>query len=170
MNSWLIIKYLYAYKVIPDVILRICTCWWEANLDESYGYDRPWNQISSAYLFCTVFTLLIRNECTNLPLANGFPRDGGFKGDGLWDVPCCRDSLLPSVSCDGRRYTGLGDEDTPNGVGAEVAQLKFDNPPNAGFIANGLLPKVMLLTWGEAGTNYFEYCQQRSWIIMNTVK
>jgi hypothetical protein len=53
--------------------------------------------------------------------------------------------MLPSVSCDGRRYTGLGDEDKPNGIGDEVAQLKFDSPPIAGFIANGLLPKVTLV-------------------------
>jgi hypothetical protein len=42
-----------------------------------------WNQNSSEYVFCTVFTFLIRNDYTNLPLAKGFPRDGGFKGDGL---------------------------------------------------------------------------------------
>jgi len=53
--------------------------------------------------------------------------------------------VLPSISCDGRRYTGLGDEDKPTGVGDEVVQLKCENPPNAGFIANGLLPKVMLV-------------------------
>jgi hypothetical protein len=53
--------------------------------------------------------------------------------------------MLPSISCDGRRYTGFGDEDKPTGVGDEVAQLKCENPPNAGFIANGLLPKVMLV-------------------------
>lgn len=41
------------------------------------------NHISNEYGFSTAGTLLISDVCTNSPLAKGFPRDGGFKGDGL---------------------------------------------------------------------------------------
>jgi hypothetical protein len=55
----------------------------------------------------------------------------------------------------------LGEDDEPNVVDNEVAQLNFDNPPNvAGFIANGLPPKAMLLRRGEANTDDPENCQQ----------
>jgi hypothetical protein len=96
-----------------------------------------------------------------LPLANGFATDGGFKDNVQWDVACCEDSLVPSASCDGRRYTGLGEDD-------EIEQLNFDTAPNAaGFIANGLQPEAMLLGRGEAKTDEPKDCQYCYTIIVN---
>jgi hypothetical protein len=53
----------------------------------------------------------------------------------------------------------LGEDEDPNGVCDEVAPLKFDAAPNvAGFTANGLLPKAILLRRGVAETDRHNKC------------